>query len=196
MRRLFLVVLLLALTGTSQAIDIKGKWGLGVGTGERGLPTEASVIRGKTTRTAWILNISGYQSLNEHENADYGTTNRYLNVGLGPGFRRYTRPLDRLSPYWDFNLNFAGGRTSYTANYPPPGNSYKDIGYTVGSGASMAVGVEYFTPWHFSIVAHSHFVDLSLTREWVRHEGRTYNTRWTETVNLNVAPYLRLRVYF
>jgi len=31
MRRLFLVILLLAMAGTAGAIDIKGKWGLGVG---------------------------------------------------------------------------------------------------------------------------------------------------------------------
>jgi len=194
MKRLFLVVLLLALAGTAGATDIKGKWGLGVGMGSTmwGLSgSEASLIRGKTERTAWILDLDineSYQDFRSDTSGRIINVDRDLAVSNGPRIRRYTRPQAMLSPYWDsyFHLN---GQNS--------GNSSSNYYQSVGATAGLDFGVEYFTPWHFALAAHTGFFSASLNRLW---DNNNYNNGkskgWRQSARVGFSPRLQLRVYF
>jgi len=196
MRRLFLVVLLLALTGTTQAIDIKGKWGLGVGTGDRGLPSELWVTRGKTTRTAWLLYVDAdqYHSVNKYRDGNE-TYSRSVGLTLGPGFRRYTRPQEKLSPYWDVNATFFGSRGSYSTDSPYYGYS-TSVTKSARAGVDFAVGVEYFLPWHFSLAAHTSVLGVNFNRHWMSGQSTSGSRGWSEGFNMDISPRLHVRVYF
>jgi len=194
MRRLFLVVLLLVLAGTAGAIDIKGKWGLGVGVGSgtSNLSVfETALIRGKTERTAWILDLSGnqyYQDDRIDSTHQFNSMRRAVAISAGPRVRRFTRPQANLSPYWDVSLHY---------------NFQSDVGQTLGSYSSggeggIAGGVEYFTPWHFTLAAHTNIFSLSINRSWTRVGGvkSVVSHGWEERANLSISPQLHLRVYF
>ena len=189
MRRLFLVVLLLALAGTSQAIDIKGKWGLGVGTGSFiGSSAEASLIRGKTERTAWILDMQFGQSyeFTRDTTAYYSYKQQSYNLELGPRFRRFTRPRADLSPYGDFYLHYQGIMSGTTLN-----------GTTgVGFKSGLAGGVEYFTPWHFTLAAQTRILEVSALWSWVEVNEKITKRGISEQVKFGLQPGLQLRVYF
>jgi len=194
MRRLFLLVLLLALAGTSWATDIKGKWGLGVGMGSTiwGLSgSEASLIRGKTERTAWILDMDIYESYQDFRSDTSGRLmyiDRELAVSLGPRIRRYTRPQATLSPYWDSYFHLCGLNT---------GNSSNNYHRTAGAVAGLGCGVEYFTPWHFALAAHTGLFSASLNRVWdYNHYSNDQSKGWSQSVQLGFSPRLQLRVYF
>lgn len=188
MRRLFLVVLLLALAGTTQAIDIKGKWGLGVGAGGIiGSSAEASLIRGKTERTAWILDVQFTQSY-ETKRDSSGPSHDYqsYNLDLGPRFRRYTRPRAALSPYWDLYLHYLGSMSGTTM-----------VGTTgIGLTSGFAGGVEYFTPWHFTLAAQTGILEVSVRRYWDEVNDKITKRYMYEKFKLGLQPGLQLRVYF
>jgi hypothetical protein len=192
MRRLFLVVLLLALAGTAGAIDIKGKWGLGVGTGSfLGSGAEASLIRGKTERTAWILDLSVYQYYSDSRidsTRQLDKIQRTVNISAGPCFRRFTRPQAKLSPYWDVFLhyNFKSNVSKYEGSY------------STGGEGGLAGGLEYFTPWHFTLAAHTKIFSVSMSRNWTRAGGveSIVSHGWDEMARFTLSPQLQLRVYF
>ena len=190
MRRLFLVVLLLALPGTTQAIDIKGKWGLGVGTGSLiGSGAEASLIRGKTERTAWILdlNVSQYyldSRVDSTRNLD--RIQRKVNISMGPRFRRFTRPQAKLSPYWDVFLHY---------NQVSEHDRYLGF-YSAGGEGGLAGGLEYFTPWHFTLAAHTKLFSISVDRTWSKIGPPTVSHGWGEKAEFSINPKLQVRVYF
>jgi hypothetical protein len=213
MRRLFLVVLLLALAGggiaqaeeininrteptiklPAEGINIKGKWGLGVGTGDfLGSKADFWVIRGKTTRTALLLYVRTSQSYTESWDSQSSEITRSIGVTLGPGFRRYTRPREKLSPYWDVNFTFGGSRMSSSGDRPA--YSYKYLTKSANAGVDLSGGVEYFFPWHFSLAAHTSLCQADLSHTW--SDDQRYNNGWMESLVLQVNPTLHLRVYF
>jgi hypothetical protein len=185
MRRVFLVVLLLALAGTAQAIDIKGKWGLGVGIGPakwRLSEIETSLIRGKTERTAWILDLKADQTYSGSSEPSVQVA-RYANLSFGPRIRRFTRPKERLSPYWDVYAHTVAFNSS-----PPISGFYNRM---AGVESGLAGGVEYFTPWHFTLAAHTDLFTVEVVRLW-----SPGFVMWTESATLQISPALQLRVYF
>jgi hypothetical protein len=189
MRRLFLLVLLLALAGTSWATDIKGKWGLGVGTGSfLGSSAEASLIRGKTERTAWILDVQFGQSYESTRDTTtyYNYKRQSYDLELGPRFRRFTRPRADLSPYGDFYLHYQGTMSGTTLNG------------TTGAGfkSGLAGGVEYFTPWHFTLAAQTRILEVSVLRSWTEVNDKIIRRNMYEQVKFWLQPGLQLRVYF
>jgi len=190
MRRLFLVVLLLALAGTTQAIDIKGKWGLGVGAGGIiGSSAEASLIRGKTERTAWILDLNILQRYDEFRNDSTRVIfERFgqVNLSVGPRIRRYSRPQAKFSPYLDAFLHLAGSGMTYTTNGR----------YYAGGEVGFAFGAEYFTPWHFGLAAHNDIFTVAVERAWDGSRGRVISHGWREYSEIGFSPRLQLRVYF
>jgi hypothetical protein len=190
MRRLFLVVLLLALAGTAGAIDIKGKWGLGVGTGDfLGSGAEASLIRGKTERTAWILDLDLYQSYSELRTDSTGRIfdrDAETRLTLGPRIRRYSRPQAKLSPYVDgfFHLRGSGSNNLYGGRY----NAGGELGF--------AGGAEYFTPWHFGLAAHTGILSVAVERIWDGQRGQVIAHGWRVWSIIGISPRVQLRVYF
>jgi len=189
MRRLFLVVLLLTLAGTTQAIDIKGKWGLGVGLALTGSKSEGSLIRGKTERSAWILDMQLYHRyLDDRADSSGRITSRESHTygHIGPRIRRYTRPQAKLSPYWDVYFHLKGEGESYTTW----GRAY------AGAEGGIDAGAEYFTPWHFSLGAHTGIFNVGIERSWAGSHGIITSRGWRENSNLSFYPSFQARVYF
>lgn len=178
------------------AEDIKGKWGLGAGVFGSG--GEVSLIRGKSDRSAWLfdLSVANVSSTEQSDPAStFSLTRNQDNVGLsvGPGYRGFLRATDGLSPYWDVAAHFLYSH-SHTRN-----NSDEFTSKTVGGDASLSFGLEYFTPWHFSIAADSEIAGFSWVREEAVQEspGGTDNTTGhTQRASLRLAPIIYVRGYF
>jgi hypothetical protein len=203
MRRLFLVVLLLALAGTAGAIDIKGKWGLGVGTGSGTWSltrAEVSLIRGKSEKSALILDLSVLENYGVLTGgATGGLTERHndFGFGAGPRFRRFTRSNSNFSPYYDWYIHATG--YSYHSEYFDEASGYHSTNNSTKIGGELGfdIGVEYFTPWHFSLAAHSGFLNLGASRVWERGHGQNSREKgYSTTLGLGPSPNLKLRVYF
>jgi len=223
MKRLFLVVLLLALAGggiaqpwkleidrteptvkvPAEGIGIKGKWGLGVGVGaDRWAFTgaEASLIRGKTEKSALILDLSVFESYMELTGASSGVlTERRNNLVLetGPRFRKFSRPASNFSPYLDWYVHATGTSAHNETYYEESGSHSTNNTTQLGGELGLDFGVEYFTPWHFSLAAHSGLMNFSASRVWRRQWGSNSRERgFTTSLGFGPAPRLNLRVYF
>lgn len=186
-RRILVGFVLLVLAGGSHATDIKGKWGLGVGIGPtkwRLLEIETSLIRGKTERTAWILDFNADQTYSQAKDSTGHLlfVTRVAHISLGPRIRRFTRPKERFSPYWDVFIHGHGSNSGTNDTYTR----------LAGVETGLAGGVEYFTPWHFSLAAHTSLLTVEATRMW----SKGYHPQWEETTTLGLSPLLQLRVYF
>jgi len=147
------------------------------------------LIRGKTERTAWILDLQFRQKYFEQKSdtsSRPGWLGRDLNLDAGPRFRRFTRPQAKLSPYWDVYAHIVSNSTSSN-----PEEYHRDAGAAFG----FAGGVEYFTPWHFTLAAHTNVFSIEARRGWVK----AYQTKFSnfrEEVGFSFKPQMQLRVYF
>lgn len=193
------VMCMLMLAGASGAgaVDIKGKWGIGAGVFGGG--GEASLIRGKSERSAWIFDVAINQRY-EQASAEVSpppaippglSVDRSFSVAAGPGYRRFTRPSEDLTPYWDVRLRGRYAKRSRDAG---------DFRRTdTGIDADLSIGLEYATPWRFSVAAHSGLARVS----WVRSvdtrdlfPGEVRTTYDSETFSIGIAPVLYVRAYF
>lgn len=222
MRSASVLPLLLALTlapvPNASATEIEGKWGLGIKVGDFvSSQAEASLIRGISHRTAWILDVAISQSKGNRDRAvhyfsagldsttaplDTTITSRSVTDGfafnIGPRFRRFMRPESAFSPYWDLSAHFidTSGRSSDLNS----GSSVTRIG---GAGG-FALGAEYFsTRWPVSLAAHTEVVSVTwahstqedhFTNPVSRETSRTVGNDLTTVLRLN--PVLQIRVYF
>ena len=187
------------------ATEIAGKWGIGVGTGSLiGSRPEASIIRGTSARTAWILDMSINQNSQDtsdryvYELLDTLVTREqdgdFWQINGGPRLRRFLRPAEAFSPYIDIF-----GRLVYdVAVSSRPDRSTRD--QRIGGEIGVAFGAEYFfSKWPVSLAAHTtlgsvnyrHRVikinDLGAALESVDDNG------WTR---IGLEPGLQARVYF
>lgn len=194
------VVCMLMVLGDSSggAADIKGKWGIGAGVFGGG--GEVSLIRGKSERSAWLFDVGinqAYESTHQEVTPAPGfplgsTTGRGLSLQIGPGYRRFTRPTEQFSPYWDVRVRGLYSRASISTSN---GFTFTDA----GAVADFSMGLEYFTKWHFSVAAHT-----GLARARVIHsvnkqtdplaEARTI--RNAQTFSTGLSPALFVRGYF
>jgi hypothetical protein len=178
------VVLMLVLGAAGAgAEDIKGKWGISAGVFGGG--GEASLFRGKSDRSAWLFDLS---VANVSLTVNSGNSDNVA-LSVGPGYRRFLRVTDGLSPYWDLAAHFLYNRQH--------GSSF-ETAKTWGGDASLSFGLEYFTPWHFSIAADSEIVGFSWTRnEQDRYLGTpTSRTGHTQRASIRLSPVLYVRGYF
>jgi len=209
--RPILSLVLLALTAllsvrTSWATEIDGKWGLGVAVGSLvSSSAEASILRGMSTRTAWLLDVSASLS-NDNRNVTNRTSSPDTTVGgavrsegmsiiVGPRLRMFTRPESSFSPYWDVYAHF----TDRYQIGSSPGGSFNSR--TVGGEAGLAIGVEYFsTRWPFSVGARTDFARFGAVHTSLKASDDFGNSQVssgsaiTGTVSFN--PSLQVRVYF
>jgi len=194
------VVGMLMVLGASGAgaADIKGKWGIGAGVFGGG--GEVSLIRGKSERSAWLFDVGfsqSYESQKQEISPPPGfplgsTTGRGLSLLIGPGYRRFTRPTEEFSPYWDLRVRGLYSRTSISA-----GNGF--IFTDAGAVGDFSMGLEYFTKWHFSVAAHTGLARARAVHSVGKQtdpvaEARTI--RNTQVFSIGLSPALFVRGYF
>src|SRR2546428_11553710 len=116
---------LLFLSAPVNAAEIQGKWGLGVELGSQlSSRAEASILRGISPRTAWILDVALSDNTSNRDRrtdffaaafdstAPFDTTitnkmkSEGFSINTGPRFRRFLRPERAFSPYWDAFAHF------------------------------------------------------------------------------------------
>ena len=193
--------------GTSMATEIDGKWGLGVNVGSLlSSSAEASILRGVSSRAAWLLDVSAGLSKDKRD-----FTNRYsfpdttitgiqrgegMSISVGPRLRMFTRPQSSFSPYWDVFAHFVDRYNLGSS----PGRS--DISRMVGGEAGLAIGVEYFsTRWPLSVGAYTNVARLSVSH--ISEESSDAYSASSQSFSgtlinsaIGLSPSLQVRVYF
>ena len=208
-RLLVLTLLMLALgAAPALAMDIQGKWGLGVGAaGVVGTNPDITLFYGRSRSSAWLLDVqlSG-ANLNGHASIAADTTYsspthdnlNQLTVNIAPGLRHFMRPEGEFSPYFDIS---AGGFYNHAHQYVDFPGSFTRVNRTIWQlGISCALGAEYFTPWHFSVAAHTGLASVNWFSNHDTFEpsgGGTYERNTSGVrANVGISPVLALRVYF
>ncbi len=189
MKTLAAVFALMLIAGAAQAVDIQGKWGIGAVL-FNGRGTETSLIRGHSNRTAWLLDVSVDQF---ESTGQGGGVFDQVRAAAGPRLRRYTRPAEDFSPYWDL---WTSGLYEKSQD-----GTIKEWGAGVAGGVSM--GLEYFTRWHFSVAVHSDLASGSwlerhykVLSPYVYLLGTHATTTHFQTATLGLRPQLVLRAWF
>jgi hypothetical protein len=201
---LAVVVLMMVQSGVGQAMDIKDKWGVGVRTGTFiGSDAEVSLIRGHSERTAWILDLAAGHSVQDLD-VDYkgqflppsgvmrSESGHYF---VGPRLRSYTHPDGTFSPYWDLFLHW-NDVTQHQRDDP----NTRDF-FSTGADLGLDLGAEYFTPWHFSVAAHTGVASVAYSYSHQRDNagfgGQSREIKGsTWSASAGVSPVLHVRVYF
>ncbi len=208
----WVVAFLLVLTGplgpdSSRATEIQGKWGLGVSVGSLfSSGAEASIIRGRSARTAWIGDIvvnvnSDHRTVTTDLVSPYpdttlvgGTKNEHYSIEVGPRLRRFAAPGSSFSPYGDVYAHFFD--TTARLSSPSSSESATQMGGKIG----IAIGAEYFsTRWPFSVAVHTDVVAFTALHEsgTVHIPGRVEKTSGTNLSGLaSLHPVVQVRVYW
>jgi hypothetical protein len=187
------VALLLLGASSAGAVDIQGKWGIGAGVFGGG--GEVSLIRGRSERSAWLLELqlSGDNSNRRSEFSDPAvapsrSNQNFFAISGGPGLRRFTRPEAEFSPYYDLSLRGTYDRSHF---------SVFENRTNVGAGARFSFGLEYFTRWHFSVAAHSSVANLGWRHSRMTYQGaRAVDRSSGFSADVALRPALFVRAYF
>ena len=213
MRRLLVVLaVLFCWAPSAHAIDIDGKWGLGVGAkGVVGTDPEFSIFHGHSKTTGWLMDfrLSGADGATSGTSAfsDSGLTStektnsnsNILSLSAGPRVRRFMRPNSDFSPYLDL---FTHGMFSRSHRWDIGGSRDTRSGY--GFDCGVAIGGEYFTRWHFSVAAHSSLATLAWSHTHDEREQKYFNgvsivdksSGHDASASFVLSPVLFLRTYF
>jgi len=187
-RWLALATCVLLAAADAGAADIAGKWGIGAAVFNGG---EVSLIRGHSARTAWLFDVGMQQESVEAEGHD-----DIVAVFAGPGVRRFARPGDSFSPYWDVRVR--GGYLQAHDRGPSAFGSFTNTTTSWAATGQFGFGLEYFTSWHFSVAVHSDLAQVSY-----EHRTETLTSTFTRRTSQNsvasairLSPALYARVYF
>jgi hypothetical protein len=203
MKWLPMIFALSSCAATAWAGDIEGRWGLAADS--RILRTDGirgAVIFGRSARSAWVLDLSA-QETTRHDGDSWaaagaqpvgrGRLYQATSFRVGPRFRHYSRPDASWSRYWDLFAAGSHGRGHFGAE------QFSYDSYQSGAELGAGLGVEYFTPWHFSIAGHADVLSAQLawrrTREG-RSDGVRSSTEREQSVDMSVQPVIELRAYF
>jgi hypothetical protein len=213
----FILPSLLLLSAPANATEIQGKWGLGVEVGTQlSSRAEASILRGISPRTAWILDVALSDNTSDRDRrsdfstaafdstAPFDTTitskakSEGFSINTGPRFRRFLRPESAFSPYLDAFAHFV---TSYSHGADRSG-MVSDR--RIGGAAGVALGVEYFSKrWPISLAVHTNVGTFTWTHS--TSEARFQDSFRTSSQKLSgsdfsgslaFSPVLQVRVYF
>jgi hypothetical protein len=198
MKHWVLAALLLLCAAPSHAVNLRQKWGLGAGF-THGAPV-LSIIRGRSARTAWVLNLGSLPGSPawtgpgpDDEPAPASHLSRdFAAISGGPALRYYLRQDSDLSPYCDVYVSgtYLRGRNASLST-----NTYSNTLASTG----VDLGLEYCTPWKLAFGAHSRLA--SLTWDGVQSESMSGIQKITvrgsrEVPTVGLRPYLFVRAYF
>jgi hypothetical protein len=182
--------------GSAGAVDIRGKWGIGASVFGGG--GEVSLIRGRSERSAWLFDVAATQRYDTSTpelippSPAVTTTRRSFSILAGPGYRRFARPTEEFSPYWDLRARGSYLRFSSTSSI---GERHTEV----GARAEFSIGLEYFTRWRFSVAAHSGLAQLGWIRTVSRQTVAASEYKVTgnsEFASFGLSPSLFVRGYF
>ncbi len=194
---LLLALCVLCLATPAPATPLEGAWGVGVRLFDYG--GEVSLLRGVTDRTALLFDVSADQheydvSADDPADSPYGHLSTTIDLNAGPRLRRFTRPEEDFTPYWDVFAHGTWARAR--SRYPGSGLDTED---SWGVEGGFAFGLEYFTRWHCSLAAHSELLTVSwrhLRSTVDRSSTSIVTTGHDQSASLGLNPSLVLRVYF
>lgn len=200
--RVAVSLLLLSLgAAPALAMDIQGKWGLGVGAGFASY-ADFGIIHGRSPSSAWLLNF-GFAGTNQNGEAGVAPDEHYpqnqnrISVRGGPGMRKFLLPSAEFTPYLDVFVNANYDRAHNFQAYNGSFNRFDSSTWGVGMG--LSIGGEYFTRWHFSLAAHTTVANVGWSSSSQTSEyfgGEQKNELSGVSGGLGVNPSLILRVYF
>jgi hypothetical protein len=182
------------------ATEIAGKWGIGAAVFGGG--GELSLIRGHSARSAWLFDVFISQRSDELKAESILPSSPTVTQDLGaltfvagPGFRRFSRPSEAFSPYWDIRVR---GSYARSRGETP---STQDIDTRTDSGVQgeFSFGLEYFTSWHFSVAAHTGLARAAFVHSTQEQATPTFNVRFTDDTvssSIGLSPVLYVRAYF
>jgi len=204
---------------SSSATSVDGRWGLGVNVGSLlSSRAEASLLRGVSPGTAWILDLSVSES---RDDRDFATrlvepgvdttlsgprTFESFSVYAGPRLRKFMKAEDALSPYGDAFVHFIDryDRSSGSGFSSPGESSNKNV--EAGGEVGLGFGVEYFlTRWPISLAAHSNLLRVRVTKVWSEYTSsnvaqgylqRVHSSGTFISTSMTLDPALQVRVYF
>lgn len=192
----------------ASATELAGKWGLGVSVGSIfSSNAEASLIRGKSARTAWIADfVVSISSDHRTSETDYkfpaypdttivtGELYDLTAIEVGPRLRTFTSPANSFSAYGDVYLHFLNSTRHQSYN------DYASSETRVGGKVGFSIGVEYFSSrWPFSVGAHTDVATFSALHASgkLNDPSRAYTSTGTNLfASMALRPTLQLRVYF
>ncbi|HTM58026.1 MAG TPA: hypothetical protein VL123_06395 [Candidatus Udaeobacter sp.] len=193
------LAMMMGFASAAQAVDVDGKWGVGAGLGNNF--TDVTLIHGRSPSSAWLFDAEleqnegsdKFHQENPFFSSDQTVNHNFWAVDAGPGLRHYTRASADFSPYWDL---FVHGMYEHEHIFI---TGSQDL-TIYGAEAGAAIGLEYFTRWHFSVAAHTDVVTGQwLYRKQTENEGFGNSIRLTghqQTASVGISPRLFARVYF
>ena len=204
MRTAMVVVGMLVGAANAMAADIAGKWGIGAGVFGGG--GEITLIRGKSPQSAWLFDVT----LSDRDDARSDETippatptvsrnQNVLTMRLGPGYRRFVSTGD-FTPYWDVRARLFYQRIHFGEGLSDASPGVSDTETRIGPEAVFSFGLEYFTPWRFSVAVHSSVASVT----WMSIDGKTINPPGPERrssgsstfASIGLSPVLFVRGYF
>jgi len=207
---LIVIAALAAAPHSAGAVPIDGKHGFGIEVGDLlSTRAEGALLYGKSDRTAWMLLINVSETAGSTDaSLEYVTPDTLFtfsenrdgfSVSMGPGIRKFLRPAEHFSPYFDATLR--GIRAVFTDNSSDSSpNSRGGRSSEWGVEGGFAIGAEYFFErWPVSLAAHANLVTARYSRrvqQRTRTGAREIREEETFTISGGLGPRLQVRVYF
>jgi hypothetical protein len=193
------VLMVLGASGAG-AVDIQGKWGIGAEVFGGG--AEFSLIRGRSERSAWLFDLGISQRADDirfetappSPGSTVSADRQSISILAGPGYRRFTRPAEEFSPYWDVRVRGSYARSRITST-----SGQVDTRTDTGAEAEFSFGLEYFTRWRFSVAAHSGLARISWVHMITRRSLTGTEDKVTgnaEIASIGLSPVIFVRGYF
>jgi hypothetical protein len=201
-----MVVAMAMMIGAANAMaaDIEGKWGIGAGVFGGG--GEITLIRGKSPQSAWLFDVT-LTDRDDNRTIEFtppagpslSQNTNTLTMRVGPGYRRFISTGD-FTPYWDVRARLVYTRLHAGAGSDDASPGLSDTETRIGPEAVFSFGLEYFTPWRFSVAVHSGVASVSWVsidatrRNFALPEQRTSGSSTIASIGL--SPVLFVRGYF
>ncbi len=183
MKRTILFFTIIGLIGVrGEAGEIKGKWGLGVRVVPISYSSTISVLRGISSRTA-LLGLISFSIHHRDINSYWYST---ISTGIGGEWRRYTRPENRISPYFGMGPSFGLTRSR--------SSSFNRLEWNAGLGFNF--GAEYHVNEYLSLSSHLPLLGYTFTNGKIEYSNGDEDREKLHDFHFLINPSLIFRLYF